>query len=401
MEVNNGYKLTEVGIIPEDWSVKKISEFANVATGRTPPTHDDANYGEEYLFIGPGDLGKRKYISESEKKLSLKGFEGSRKFPIFSVLFTCIGSTIGKSGIASCELTSNQQINAIFPGDLHNSNYLYYFLSLNSNRIKSMAGEQALPMINKSEFQKISVAFPTLNEQNMIATVISEIDVLIETIEKVIAKKREIRREIMHALVTGRKKLISSSKKWSNYRVGDLVTFSGGSQPPRSVFNFKPRPGFIRLIQMRDYKTDNYITYIPEGLAQKKCLATDVMIGRYGPPIFQIYRGLEGAYNVALIKAIPSEKLDSDFLYYFFLQDKLFNFIDNLSRRSAGQSGVDLPALKNYPIDLPPLEEQKEIASILKDMDDELKELVMKKNKYVDVKNGMMQELLTGRIRLI
>jgi type I restriction enzyme S subunit len=187
---------------------------------------------------------------------------------------------------------------------------------------------------------------------------------------------------------------------WEVKKVGDLVNFSGGSQPPRSCFYFSPKQGYIRLIQIRDYKTDEYASYIPEHLANKKCLKDDIMIGRYGPPIFQILRGLEGAYNVAIIKAIPCESLDKEYLYYFLNQESLFKFIEALSQRSSGQTGVDMEQLKAYPFPFPTLPEQKAIAEALGDVDrliNACDRLIVKKR---DIKQGAMQELLTGRSRL-
>src|SRR3989344_6070408 len=100
MEVKQGYKQTEVGVIPDDWEVKKLGKFAHVATGNTPPTNNKTNYGHDYFFVSPADLGRGKYIVDTDKKLSKTGFDISRKFPKSSILFTCIGSTIGKAGIA-------------------------------------------------------------------------------------------------------------------------------------------------------------------------------------------------------------------------------------------------------------------------------------------------------------
>ena len=88
-------------------------------------------------------------------------------------------------------------------------------------------------------------------------------------------------------------------KDWEGLKIGDIVKFEGGAQPPKSEFKSVNEEGYVRLIQIRDYKSDNYITFIPENLARKFCDETDVMIGRYGPPIFQILRGIKGAYNVA------------------------------------------------------------------------------------------------------
>ena len=124
------------------------------------------------------------------------------------------------------------------------------------------------------------------------------------------------------------------------------------------------------------------------------------MIGRYGPPIFQILKGIDGAYNVALIKTIPTQKIDSVFLYYFLQQEKLFNYIELLSRRSSGQTGVEMPALKAYGLPLPPLKEQRSIASALSNMDaliSGLDQLIAKKR---DIKQAAMQLLLTGKQRL-
>ncbi|WP_050935430.1 restriction endonuclease subunit S, partial [Vibrio harveyi] len=152
---------------------------------------------------------------------------------------------------------------------------------------------------------------------------------------------------------------------WPIVELGSVVSFVGGSQPPKSTFKFEPEDGYVRLLQIRDYKSDKNLTFIPESSTKKFCKKDDVMIGRYGPPVFQILRGLEGAYNVALMKAVPSEKVDKDYLYYFLKQDKLFRLIDGLSQRTAGQSGIDMDALKSYPMLLPPLDEQKRIAAIL------------------------------------
>jgi type I restriction enzyme S subunit len=111
--------------IPSDWEVKRISNLGIVYTGNTPPTNDFDNYGNEFMFVSPTDLGDGKYIRNTVKKLSKKGFDISRKFPKGTVLFTCIGSTIGKSGIAIENLTSNQQINAIVVNEKNSNEFVY------------------------------------------------------------------------------------------------------------------------------------------------------------------------------------------------------------------------------------------------------------------------------------
>ena len=144
-------------------------------------------------------------------------------------------------------------------------------------------------------------------------------------------------------------------------RIEDVCDFIGGSQPPKSEFINAPKEGYVRLIQTRDYKTDAYPTYIRSSATKKFCDANDIMIGRYGPPIFQICRGLTGAYNVALLKAVPKGCIDREYLYYFLKQDAVFQYIDKLSARTGGQTGVDLVSLNKYPIRLPEqvLDQQK------------------------------------------
>lgn len=126
-KIPEGYKNTLLGIIPNEWEVKKIKEIGQVVTGNTPATSEKENYGDSYLFVSPVDLSDLKYIKNTEKKLSLIGFEKSRKLPKGAVLFTCIG-LIGKVGISLCDLSCNQQINAIICNELMFNEYLYYEL---------------------------------------------------------------------------------------------------------------------------------------------------------------------------------------------------------------------------------------------------------------------------------
>jgi type I restriction enzyme S subunit len=191
---------------------------------------------------------------------------------------------------------------------------------------------------------------------------------------------------------------------WNDFTIGDLIFFQGGSQPDKNTFISSEKPGYIRLIQIRDYKTDKYKTYIPFGLARRFCEIDDIMIGRYGPPIFQILKGIKGAYNVALIKAIPQYPLDKIYAYYFLKQEKLFSFVEKLSQRSSGQTGVDLRELKNYPLPLPPTKaEQTAIANALSDADALIQSLTRLIAKKRQIKQGAMQTMLNpyenGRLK--
>lgn len=291
------------------------------------------------------------------------------------------------------------------------SNYLMYFFMSNyfKNYLQGYGTGTTVTGISQKNLEFLKIIAPPLEEQQKIAEILSSVDATIEKTEQVIAKTEEVKKGLMQQLLT---KGIGHTEfkqteigeipiAWSVKRIKDLVSFSGGAQPPRKEFVFEPREGYIRLIQIRDYKNDKYATYIPKELAKKLCDATDIMIGRYGPPIFQILRGIEGAYNVALIKAIPDEiYLNKDYLYYFLQRQDLFNLIDHLSQRSSGQTGIDMEALNNFGFPLPQLEEQMEIVKIIRNIENKIHTEKIKYSKLNAVKTGLMQHLLTGKTRV-
>jgi type I restriction enzyme S subunit len=205
---SKGYKQTEVGLIPEDWEFVTLSEITEIATGQTPSTTNSKYYGDEFLFVSPADLGSEKYIKTTSKRLSSLGFSVSRKYPSFSVLFTCIGSTIGKCGILLSEGTSNQQINAVFPTESIDNEYLYYQLVKVAPKIKFNASEQAVPIVNKTEFGASLIPICKFEEQHAIATVLSDMDAAISALETRRAKTQAIKQGMMQELLTGKTRLI-------------------------------------------------------------------------------------------------------------------------------------------------------------------------------------------------
>ena len=153
---------------------------------------------------------------------------------------------------------------------------------------------------------------------------------------------------------------------WAWARLQSFVNFIGGSQPPKSTFEYVATKDNIRLIQIRDYKTDKFLTYIPKSLARRFCSKDDVMIGRYGPPIFQVLRGLEGSYNVALMKAVSEPGIMlNDYLFYLLQDGELLKMLESLSDRTCGQDGINMYELNRYIVGIPPLDEQNRITQYL------------------------------------
>ncbi|MDP3609541.1 MAG: restriction endonuclease subunit S [Methylophilus sp.] len=157
---------------------------------------------------------------------------------------------------------------------------------------------------------------------------------------------------------------IDFPNNWVKIRLGKIVEIVGGSQPPKTVFIERPQIGYTRLIQIRDFKSDSYPTYIPSKYANRMFEKDDIMIGRYGPPVFQILRGLSGTYNVALMKADPiNEIVSKDFLYYLLSEPRIQNLVIKESERTAGQTGIRKDLLYMFVVGLPPKEEQHRIVA--------------------------------------
>jgi len=149
------------------------------------------------------------------------------------------------------------------------------------------------------------------------------------------------------------------------YKLGDVCDFQGGSQPPKSMFIQQPEEGYIRLLQIRDFKSDDKAVYIPNAKKNRICESDDVMIGRYGASVGQIHRGKSGAYNVALIKTIPNTDIISKDYLYLYLQSELFQKeLTSVSARSA-QAGFSKADISPFEIVIPPIPEQKRIVALL------------------------------------
>lgn len=164
----------------EDWKEWKVGELGDVITGNTPSTSKPQYYGGEYNFVSPADISAQRFIENTKTTLSKLGFEQTRKIPAGSVLFVCIGSTIGKvaQNIYSC--ATNQQINSLVPFSSFSGDFIYYLLLRESNRIAELAGNQAVPIINKSTFSDVSVRCPQeKEEQERVAGYLGTLDDLI------------------------------------------------------------------------------------------------------------------------------------------------------------------------------------------------------------------------------
>ena len=181
------------------WTQCSISQIGKVITGSTPPTNDRSNYDGDLLFCAPGDVGEQKYISSTEKRVSPKGFALGRPLPPNSVIVTCIG-LIGKLGIAKTSMITNQQINALVVSEGFDHEFIYYAFENFFPEYRSKVSMQTLPILSKSEFEKLMIKVPDLDVQHKISSNLAAMDRRIEHTQQELNALIEHRRGIMQQL---------------------------------------------------------------------------------------------------------------------------------------------------------------------------------------------------------
>ena len=246
-----------------------------------------------------------------------------------------------------------------------NKDYFVFAVEHKLAEMESKTHGATMKHIVKKDFDSTTIPYPAIEEQAEIAERLRRITALIE--------KQQEQLLLLDQLVKSRfielfGDPMTNPMGFPCYTVVDVIDFQGGSQPDKKYFEYEPTPDNIRLIQIRDYKSDKYITYIPRAMAKRFCTADDIMIGRYGPPIFQILKGIEGSFNVALMKATPKMG-NREFVRQFLKQDCLLEYLEGLSKRTAGQDGIQMDKLKAYPFPYPPIELQEQFAAFVEQTD--------------------------------
>ncbi|MDC6466988.1 restriction endonuclease subunit S [Methylophilaceae bacterium] len=337
-----------------------LSEVAEVGAGNSAPQDKKLFNGGKYPFIRTSDVGKIKVgtINKTVDKLNENGIKKLKLFSTGTILFPKSGAStflnyrvlMGEDSYVSSHLATIKANT-----DKVLDKYLWYFLQTIDSA--NLIPDSDYPSVNLKVIQKIATPLPSLNEQKQtikkLEELLPEIDNALIKFKAQIIKTNELSERLGE--------IYFNNKDYPEHKLSDVCEFIGGSQPPKSVFEKAPTEKNIRLIQIRDYKSDKHIVYIPKKLAKRYCDKTDIMIGRYGPPIFQILRGIEGSYNVALMKAVPNKKIEKNYLFYFLKNKKIQNYIINKSSRAAGQTGLNKQALEPYIINLPPLDIQNKI----------------------------------------
>jgi len=401
--------------VPEGWKIQTIGELGEIVTGSTPPTNDLSNYGKDILFVSPFDMNGQKYIKNTNKMLSEKGFKLCRPISKESVMVTCIAS-IGKLAISSKECATNQQINSVICNQWVENHYLFYYLQNYPESITSLSGKTAVPIVNKTQFSSINILLPPLPEQKKIAEILSSVDRSIEATEKLIAKLTDLKKALMQELFTkgiGHTKFKDSPlgripEEWEVLSLKDIARVGYGlGQSPKFVINGVP---FIRATDIHDGLIyGDKILFINSNDVPKnrdvKLKEGDIIVvrsGAYTGDIGYVTQEWESKMSVCGydLKVTPSS-CNPKFLCYWLLSEKTQKLHFELERSRSAQPHLNSEQVENTPIIFPKPTEQSEIASILSSNDSKIEKAKSRLNKLQDMKKGLMQDLLTGKVRTL
>lgn len=282
---------------------------------------------------------------------------------------------------------------ALYVKDFFGNDARFVFLLLKSLDLVRFASGSGVPTLNRNHVSDEIVFVPEcVIEQRRIVAVVDEALAAIATATGNAEKNLANARALFEACSANLFR--SAGPEWKSLPLCAVSDFQGGSQPPKSTFVSEPRANYVRLLQIRDFKSDKAAVYIPESKRNKLCRADDVMIARYGASVGQIHRGKAGAYNVALIRTIPDlEIVDLDYLYYF-LKSPLFQIpLMTVASRSA-QDGFGKDDIARINVPVPPLAVQKLIISELMLVHQECQSLAALSNKKIETLTNLKQSIL-------
>ncbi|MGC9972980.1 MAG: restriction endonuclease subunit S [Bryobacteraceae bacterium] len=421
MGLKSGYKQTEAGVIPEDWEVKSVHEVAAIKTGPFGTLLKAAEYsrGDGVPLVSVGEI-REGFLRITDRTPRVPE-SVLRRLPQY-VLKT--GDIVfgRKGGVERSALIRQQQDGwflgsdgiSIRPSKQCHDEYLA--LQLQSHGVQEWLVRNALgttmPSLNQEILGKVTVCLPpAIAEQESIAQALGDADALIESLEQLFAKKRHLKQGTMQELLTGKKRLPSFNGDWKTRPLGEVIAHCSSGATP-----YRGRPeyyrGEIKWITSGELNY-NVITDTLEKISTEAAEKTNLKVHPVGTFLFAI-TGLEAAgtrgacgivgspatTNQSCMAIYPTSELSAEYLYHYYVyrgSELALKYCQGTKQQSYTAKLVRI-----LPIDLPPsVEEQTAIAAVLSNMDAEIAAVEARLSKARQIMQGMMHNLLTGRIRLV
>ena len=397
MSTKTTYKQTELGLIPEDWEVKKLGDLVNIKSGDSPTKFKLSESNGKYPYLKVEDL------NNCNKYQSLSRNYSNDKFSIVkenSIIFPKRGAAILNNkvriNIIPVQMDSNLMALTV-KNEKSNVEFLYY--KITKEGLFKIADTSTIPQINNKHILPYKIPLPPLPEQKKIANCLSTWDVAIEKQNALINALTDRKKALMQQLLTGKKRLPGFSDEWKEVKLGEVIkTFSGGTPKSTVKEYYIGDIPFIKSGEINSIQTEQFINEEAiKNSSAKKVIKGDLLYALYGATSGTVgISNLDGAINQAVLCIRTNENK----FYLFYLLDHLKQNVIN-SFLQGGQGNLSSKIINELNVKLPSLSEQTAIAEILATAD---RELALQKEKLAQLqtqKKGLMQVLLTGKKRLL
>lgn len=410
MELKPGYKQTEIGVIPDEWAISALKSIsALISKGSTPTTYGHGWVSDGVVFLrsecvtGDGlDLSQSMFISEAAHTM-LRRSETCDGDLLMTITGN-VGRVVQVRNIGRANLNQHIARIRVNNKDVDSVYVLQYLSQPKVRRIfESITTGQAYPQISLRQVREAKLPLPKSSEQKAIAEALSDVDALIDSLEALLTKKRNIKTGVMQELLTGRTRLPGFTGDWKEVRLGELSEISMATSKKSRVdgqgkyiiadMGSVSKEGSFLTHKTTDVRED--VLCIGDLVMPKDDIGGGQIIGKaVVVPHEERYVLGDHVYRLRLSHGCP------DFVRYAINSYKVNTLLRSKVVGSA-QLGLGRRAVLEQPIDLPPLKEQEAIAAVLSDIDAEIEALDKRLAKTRDLKQGMAQELLTGRTRLV
>jgi type I restriction enzyme S subunit len=359
----------------------------------------DMNSGGNELFMTRAN----NYISEAQRKTL-----GAVRMPAQAIVFAKVGAAVfqeRKRILAQDSCIDNNMAAFIVDKGKLDVRFAHYLLT--AFRMSDLVAVGALPSLNGRQLRSIPLLVPSdLAEQRRIVAALADADDLIATLERLIAKKQAIKQGMMQQLLTGRTRLPGFTGSWSMRKIGDFAEVRAGGTPSTSVSEFWggeiPWMSSGEIHKKRVFDVNGRITTM--GLQKSSAhlfprrTVLMALAGQGKTRGTVAISHIDLTTNQSIAGIYPSSEHDPDYLYYSL--DTRYSELRGESTGDGGRGGLNLTIIKNVEVPFPKVSEQRAIAAVLADVDNEVSALSARLTKARAIKTGMMQQLLTGRVRL-
>lgn len=399
--------MTELGEIPSEWAISKIGELTEIKTGGTPSTKCEKYWKDgDIPWMASGDVNK-KIINEVDGRITKSGMENSaaKLLPKDTVMIALNGQGKTKGTVAylNIELTCNQSLAGFLPSyNVFNSKYLYYNLQSRYFEIRGLAGDGARNGLNLGLLREILIPIPSIKEQEKIASILSTIDEQIDNVDALIEKNKELKKGLMQTLLTtgiGHTKFKKTEigeipEEWDVKKLECVFEILDSMRKPIKASDREKIEGNIPY-----YGASGVIDWINDYIFDEEL----ILLGEDGENLNS--RNSDLAFKISgktwvnnhahVFRVINKKECNIDFMVYYLEAKDYSIYI-----AGSAQPKITQAQCRKFLLPLPEKQEQDKIASILLESDKKIEEYENKKQKLEELKKGLMQELLTGMIRV-